>query len=240
MYNTSQAGFYRPRPDFELAAHEASLDIFNTLAAHMGQSEKIDTWLMPFTKTVNIAVKHVTSRSYIPKPADFEYYSSSRVIVGRDKLLCKDGCDLLDGDCVTEYAELDKSMFATDEVEYEEHEAELVKSSRWAAATSHVTKGPKISKPYLKLLDDGYQVAPKEVGVIVMDYLRKPVAPVFDYTEEQVGEDVYLRYKKDTSKQLEWSEVLIPVFLYRIGKRYGLTIKDQLVLQVSNIDKIFL
>jgi hypothetical protein len=31
----------------------------------------------------------------------------------------------------------------------------------------------------------------------------------------------------------------MPVFLYRIGKRYGLTIKDDLVIQVSNIEKIF-
>lgn len=241
MYNTTQAGFYRPTPDFDLAAHEANLDVFNILAANMGKSEKIDTWLMPFTKTMNVAVKESVNIRYIPKPPDFEYYASSRVIVsGSGKTLCKDGCDLLeDEDCVKEYEELDKSMFATDEIEYEEHEAELVKSSRWAAATKHETKGPSMSRPYLKLRDDGYQVVPKGVGVIVLDYLRKPGRPVFSFTVDDQGENVYLRYNKDESKGLEWSEVLMPVFLYRIGKRYGLTIKDELVIQVSNIEKIF-
>jgi len=239
MYNTSQAGFYRPSPDFDGAAHEASLDIFNTLAANLGKSEKIDTWLMPFTKPINIVVKRKGTRSYVPKPPDFEYYASARVIVGKEKILCKEGCDVLDGDCVNAFAELDQSMFATGEVEYEEHEAELVKPGRWAAATRHVTRGPSVTRPILKLTDDGYLIEPKNVGVIVMDYLRKPARPVYAFDTEDQGENVYLRYNKEDSTQLEWSEVLMPVFLYRIGKRYGLTIKDDLVIQVSNIEKIF-
>ncbi len=124
-----------------------------------------------------------------------------------------------------------------------QYKVALVPGNKWSSVTTHVTKGPTLdaSNPrvFIRQIEDGFEVEPGEVGVIIMEYYRKPVTPIFNYWLEDIGPDVFFQFDPTGTVHLEWSETLLDVFIYKLGKRYGLTIRDQLLLAVQNLDRIF-
>lgn len=246
-YNTSQNGFFRPVSDFVPAIHEISLDIWNKLCGLEPRSQKIQDWLIPFLVSYNVTVQQKPQYDYIPYPRfpapddvkNYEYYGSSRIIVEKERTVGAPGLDLIDekGECIPA-VELDEAFFPQT-TDYEEKSIQLVPRNKWAAVTGHRTKGPTMNKPFMKQIEEGFQIAPRGVGVVVLDWYRKPIMPVFNYTTINNGPDTYIQFTEQGSVHLEWSEALLPVFLYRLGKRYGLNVKDQLTLQVRQLDKLF-
>lgn len=241
-YNTNQFGFFRPVTDLMPAVHEVSLSIFHKLVGIAPRSQKVQDWLAPFLKTANVAVVTKPNGDKVaPYPKTYEFFASSRIIIAKDennRACALEGCDMEVGDTCIPFDDIADDFKAVD-VETEEQVVTLVPVNKWSAVTKHKTRGPSLKRPYVRQVEDGLLVLPKEIGVIVLDYYRKPVAPVFNYDAKQVGPDVYLEFKEQGSVHLEWSETLLPVFLYELGKRYGLTIQNQLIIQVRQLDKIF-
>jgi hypothetical protein len=240
-FNTHQFGFFRPVRDFMPALNDASLEAFKALAGQQGRSQKITDLLRPFLRRVNVVVAQGPAYEYAPYPPDYEFFAAARVVQQKEKTCGLPGCDLFkEGECIP-HDQVDlQEFYPSGSVAYEEVPFENVGTGRWAAVTGHVTRGPSLKKPKGTQIADGFQVLPRGIGVVVLDYYRAPKRAVLDYTERPVGADVYLDYNPASSTQLEWSEVMRPYFLYKIGKRYGLTIQNELLLQVTNIDKLLL
>lgn len=247
-YNTNQLGFFRPVTDFVPAVHEISLDVFNKLVGQANRSQKIKDWLRPFKKTLNIAVESIPSMDYIKEPADYEGYDSGRILIEitdeESKVCCEKGADMLDkGGSVIPWKDIREDFFPTTTT-YDSVNVGLIDDNKWGAVLKHVTKYPTLQRPYLRQVNlDGdtpaFEVRPREIGVVVLDYYRKPKEPKYAYTVIESGPDTFLQYQENGSEHLEWSETLVPVFLHRLGLRYGLTIQNQLILQVSKLDKLF-
>jgi hypothetical protein len=247
-YNTSQFGHFRPETDFVSAVHEISLWAFNKMGPKAWQDQQFKDLLIPFSKTMNVMIEERPSADIAPYPPDYVYFGSTRML--REKQDSKGkgekGFDVLNGKKVLIPKEVEEDFFIGEETEYEEIEVRLVQANRWASVTSHKTKGPKLdTKPgekprvFVKQQNDGLAVLPKGVGVVVMDYYRLPVAPVFNYTTVTQGPDKYLQFQESGSVHLEWNEAMVPVFLYHLGHRYGLHVHDQLIMQARNINEIF-
>lgn len=238
-YNTAQSGFFRPDADFVPAIHAISLDIYNKLVGITPREQKIKDWLAPFLRMLNIAVLKKPAYDYILSPDDYKNYAASRVIFEKEKNCGQPECDLLNGagQCIP-FADVEEDFFPAT-AEYEEWPVTLLDSSKWASMTKHKTNGPTAKRPFLKQQSDGFMVLPRDLGVIVLDYYISPVEPVFNYDSVGTAPDVFLQFKDAGSTHLQWPETLLPVFLYHLGKKYGLTIQNQLILQVRQIDKLF-
>jgi hypothetical protein len=240
-FNTHQFGFFRPVRDFLPAVEEASNEAFNKLAGKMQKSQVITDLLRPFILSANVVVKNNGRYDYAPYPDGYEYYSSARIILQKEKACALPGCNVFeDGKCVDHSKSDLKDFYCNTEFEYEEVPFTPVDNSRWGSVTSHRTKGPTMKKPYGTQLSDGFKILPKGIGVVVIDYYRKPKKAKFVYTERKVGNDEsYIEYDANNSEKLEWSEIMKPYFISAMGKRYGLTIQNPLILQqVNNIDKL--
>ncbi len=246
MYNTHQAGFFRPVRDFIPAVHAESLNIFNILGQRLQKNQATMDMLNPFIKSMNIAIIKMPAIEYAPTPPDYVYYSDSRILMEKEKICGQKDCDLLkNGDCIP-FSEVDPGFF-TDTSEFESIPVRLIMNSKWSDVTTHANRGPKMgtnsgnSRIYCtqtvvekKMV---FEILPKNIGVIVLHYYRLPQAPVFSYSERTNGPDVYMDYNQALSKQLEWGENMVPIFLHRLGKRYGLATRDELAIQVSQMDK---
>lgn len=233
----SQAGFFKPA-DFVLKAHEASLHFFNRLAGQYPRSQKIADKLVPFQKTANIVVKQKPSFGFADYPKDYTYYVAGGVITEEDRVCGDPDCEVWDGGACKVPESL-KDFFPTTS-DYSREPLNLVSTNKWAAVARHATRRPTARQPAMRQTADGFEVLPKDLGVIVVDYLRLPVTPVFAYTQREAGPDVFLDYKKEGSTPLEWGEEMLPAFLVYISKSYGLSVRDELILQVASIDKSLL
>jgi len=251
-YGTNQNGWFRPVSDFVPALHEISLDLFNRLCGLQPRSQKIQDWLNPFRKTVNIVVQKKPAYDYIPLPDQpkfpkYEYYASSRMITEKTKtkedpkqFFCQEGCDLMPdvNECILG-TELAGDFLPSDDTEYVEIPVRLTSEGKWSSLLKHPNLKPTMKNPAMRPNEEGFLVMPRGIGVVVLDYFRKPVQPIIRYTTISTPPDEYLQFVETGSVHLEWSETLVPVFLYHLGKRYGLTVRDELILQVRQLDKIF-
>lgn len=235
MYNTHQAGFYRPVSDFIPAVHSVSLDCFNRLGAQANRTQQATDLLSPFWKSQNCAIKKDGNIWKAEKPKDYQYYQAAGLIKDEEGKVC---CDP-EAECLSE--ELREDFYPATESNFQRFNATLVQGNKWNSVTTHATKGPSITslpyRIYLKQLADAFEVLPGNVPVIVIDYYRLPKKPVFKYAERVSGPDIFLDFVETGSEHLEWSDAMMPVFLYRLGKYYGLTIRDELILQVATVEK---
>lgn len=246
MYNVSQAGFFRPDRDFVPAVHAESLNIFNILGSKLQKSQRVMDMMSPFLKPMNISILKTPSIDYFPTPSDYCWYSDSRILVEKERVCGLKDCDLLqNGECLPS-ADIDPAFFNTTS-EFENIPVRIIMNSKWNDVTTHPNRGPKMGEDIestrvyctqTTIKDkQAFEILPKGIGVVVLYYYRLPKIPVFAYTERPNGPDVYLEYQKNNSTGLEWGENMIPIFLYRLGKRYGLNTRDELVIQVSQIEK---
>lgn len=237
-FMTSQAGFFRPVRDFVPAVHEASLSLFNFFGKKLEKSQAITDIMQPFIRGLNISVEKLPTMDFAPLPPDYAYYSDARVLIEKDLICGARDCDLYkEGECIP-YAELQEDFFPKTS-EFSSIPVVLVQNAKWTSATTHPNRKPSMEKQRMICtpVDGGFEILPKGIGVIVLYYYRLPVKPVFDYDQVESGPDVYAQYKKATSTQLEWNENAIPLFLYKLGKRYGLTVQSELITQINNLDK---
>lgn len=192
---------------------------------------------MPFLQTVNVSVKKDTLYEYAPKPKDYVWYSDLEVVMEDDYVCGDPNCQFYDEECKPLPEE-----FLPKTSHFIRFPVQLIKDGKWTSVYSHPNRKPSIAKKriYARQIEKGFEIAPSGIGVVLLSYYRKPQEPYIDYDEIVSGPDVYLKYKQETSKQLEWGENMMPVFIYKLGKRFGLTTKSQLEIQVSEIEKDFL
>lgn len=238
--NTFQGSWYRPTTDFQPAVNDISKDLWNEETAKAEKSQEIKDNLAPFSRSKNLIVESQTSTFGLLKyPSDYGRLSSARIIVHNNT--CIPCAEVNEGNC-------DNGDFKTQEEVTDEYLdnitqyfVEVVDNQKWAACLNHLTKKPTLEKPKMTQYNTGWNVSPRKVSVVVLDYYVRPKEGTFNYTitpgNPITGEGDFLVYNDATSEKLEWPETMLPEFVVRLGERFGLFTRDQFVSAFSTQQK---
>ncbi len=247
--NTHQGGHVKPNRNFTQWVNTISIDIFKDMCEEYQRSQVMSDELTIFLKTVNVIVPRVTGQMWdtIVKPKDYEYFASAKVFrrsgdtdtsVGCSAFPVIDGRDGKPGDCKDALsAEEMESASAGADDSLKEYAIKKIPTDRWAAACNHVNLAPTINNAKCTQYDKGFKLAPKSLGIILLDYFRAPLPGTFDYTLLNPGaEDEYIQYNAGTSNPLEWKDTMLPEFLARLQKKYGRFVREQVIEQAGKDD----
>lgn len=238
--NVQQGGQIRPVSDFMRWYNAISLELYREKVADAGINQQNNDDLAPFLEHINIVVQTVNGQyGLIPYPADYDAFSNLKVLRPKDGTTC--GCNnkypILDkGKCVQiqdpDYAEMEQKFSASNLAEFT---INTVDNQQWANCLSHDTKGPTFEQPKATQYSNGFQIAPAGISIVVLDYFRTPREAVFAYTIDPTTDTII--YDPTNSIQLEWSSILENEFLTRLGKKYGLHVRDSETFQMANENK---
>lgn len=237
--NTYVGGWFRPQSDFQNSCNSISTELFVkwTSIAEKSQEEKDN--LTPFLISKNIIVeKQKGAFGFFKMPADkdnpYGRFAAARIIIAGET--CVPSKDVSEGKCengdFTDDQKLAEDYYNT----VKQIDVQLIDDARWGAVNNHKTKFPKLSNPKMRQINQGFEVAPRSVTVVVFDYYRQPKKATFVYTispgntDTGAGDD--LIYNAENSQPLEWPENLRKEFIIRLGERYGLFTRDQFVSNV--------
>lgn len=243
--NTHQGGHIKPNRNFTKWANTISLDIFKDMVEDYQRSQVMSDELTIFLSTVNVIVPRVPAQKWdiIKLPDTYKFFASAKVVrrAGDNGAACCDTCDTIDGatgDC--------KKYIDPDEIALEAQAAddnltewpiEKVPTNRWAGVCNHVNLPPTLINAKITQYDQGFKLAPKGLGIIVMDYFRTPRPATFAFTILNPGaENEYIQYDAVTSLPLEWGDTMIPEFLARLQKKYGRFVREQVIEQAGKDD----
>ncbi len=238
--NTHQGGHIKPNRNFIQWVNTISKDIFNDLYAEYEKTRIMSNMLTPFLRTKNVIVTPVPNQMWdvVVKPADYNYFASARRLT-RDGKSC--GCSIyetIDGRTGKEsecdlYLDEDDLKALQDQADANLCEVVIdkIKNNQWAAVCGHRTLGPTIKNPKCTDFEGGLKLAPKNMGVIIWDYFRKPLEATFLYTIINPGaEDEYIQFNT-ASQALEWDDKMIPEFIARLKDKYGVFVREPQISQ---------
>lgn len=242
-YNTQQGGHVRPSRNFVDWANDISMEVFKEFVPLAEKNQQIKDYLSPFLKSKNVVITNVPGAMHdiIKFPKDYEHYASARVFYDANSNGCAcAGLPAIDGnsgkDCELPYRDSENTK--SDGSELCEVSITKVDNKRWGSICNHKTLFPTKENPKITQFDGGFKIAPKGVGIIVLDYYRKPVLASFNHTITNPGSiDEYYQYNDSASTKLEWSPVLVSEFVNRIGKKYGKFIREQFIFETSELDR---
>lgn len=216
--NTSQNGWWRPELDFERAVNDASLKLWNKKVDEAEKAQRIIDELRPFLISKNIIVKNQNSFYgvvEIPKPnadgtGDYGRFASARILLAGS--MCVPCKDVDQGKCSNGVWE-DENKMANDYYNTVcEEQIEKIDNQRWPSVLTHLTRKPTLKKPKITQINNLFQVAPREVSVVVFNYYTKPQYATFKYTltpaNLQNGSGDVIVYDKANSTPLEWPETV--------------------------------
>lgn len=240
--NPHQAGHIRPQQNFERWCNEIQQQIFEELARDMFRNRTISDKLTPFLKSYNVTLVSQPGKNYdtFVRPADYRYFSSARYIrsgntdgmgapcQGKGMIEGKNGQVLYeDPDERVATAESEGSHGQDVTIPY-------IDNQKWGAIFNHRTKGPSFSRPYITAYDTECRVAPRGIGVLVLDYLRPPKDCKFAYT---VGSDDQIIFDPNNSINLEWDTNVMPDFIARLQSKYGVYVKEDFTYQAGQLQR---
>lgn len=230
-YNTHQNGHVRPNRTFVNWVNVISGEIFEDKFKNGWQkSQKVtDDIGLPFLKSMPIQViPGASNYDIIPYPPDYGHYSSCRYFHHGDaKAVAIDCTNCQDKDSENFYYENNDETL-------QEVSFQLVRNNQWDSVIKHFRKKPTLSNPKLTQFNGGFKIAPKGIGTVVLDYLVKPKPATFAYT---LGPEDQIIYDENNSKPLEWSSLMKPEFLVRLGMKYGKFTKQADIYQASDKEK---
>lgn len=230
--NTQQGGHLRPERNFLSWVNEISKEIFNEKIKDWEKSQTIDDDLaISFLRSVNVTITKNSGRGFdvLAYPEDYSNFSSARMLV-----LDSSGetCPEPNNDCmdcttgkITPYVDPDDAELEilNQNSNYTERNLDKIDNQRWGTALTHRLKAPTFKKPAITQFDGGFKVAPANLGIIVLDYFKRPIDAVFAYT---VDSNDQIIYNKLNSVQLQWTDMMIPEFVSRLKKRYASFVGD--------------
>lgn len=231
--NTYVGGWYRPTTDFIRAVQDINSEVFVDMTREAEKSQEAKDNLFPFLISKNIIVDNRGVYGTIKPPTDYSRFSTCRIIVAEDN--CFPDMNVDGGKCEGLETQVEKTENYYDSIK--QIQVELIDDKKWGAVNAHVTKGPKLSSPKMRQIDGGFQVAPRKVSVIVMDYYRQPKVPTMSYTttipNTQTGSGDDFVYDVKKSQALEWPENMRNEFLIRLGIRFGIFTRDQFLFNTA-------
>jgi hypothetical protein len=201
------------------------------------KSQEIKDNLFPFLVSQNIIV--TPQQSYygvFNKPQDYARFSSAKIILNKNDECIPDKT-VNDGKCVNG-VEMDGALMEDYFNAITESEVEMIDNQRWSAVLKHLTKFPTFERPKITQLNNQFKVAPREVGVVVLNYYKKPQEAVFAYTiarpNLQTGAGNQIIYNAAQSRPLEWSPTVKNEFLINLGIHFGIFTRDQFMFAFNS------
>lgn len=237
--NSHVGGFFRPQTDFTKRCNDISKQLWVKWTREAEKSQECKDNLFPFLKSKNTIVTATGPYGKFTPPTDYGRFASARIIVANgntypDKTVDQGQCD--EGDFKTEQ-ELTEEYFNT----IEQIDVELIDVQKWGAVNAHKTKKPTLMKPKMRQIDSGFEVSPRQVSVIVLDYYVEPKEATFVYTispgNVQTGAGDQIIYNKNQSVPLEWPATVRNEFLIALGESYSIFTKDQFLNQATQQQK---
>ena len=243
--NTSQNGFWRPEKDFERNANEASVILWNKKIDEANKSNKITDDLSPFFVSKNIIVKNANSfYGVIDKPSkkgeEYGRWGGARLLVAGNNA-CVPDKNVDNGNCSNGNFKTEQEL--TDEYynTVSEVQIEKIDSSRWTSVLNHLTKRPTLANPKITQVNDQFQVAPRQVSVVILNYYVQPKKAVFKYTVSSPnivnGSGDEIVYDKTNSTPLQWPETVKDELLAILKDVYIGFTRDSKYAQITNIQK---
>lgn len=238
--NTFAGGWFRPQTDFTQRCNDISKQLWVKWTREAEKSQEAKDNLLPFLKSKNIIVSSMGVYGRFQPPKDYGRFSTARIIVANNN--CYPDKNVDGGKC-------DNSDFKTQEEITEEYfdnirqtEVKMIDDGKWAAVNEHLTKGPTLEQPKMRQIDEGFEVSPRKVSVIVLDYYVEPKLATFVYTiapgNTQTGAGDQLIYDENNSQKLEWPATVRNEFLIALGESYSLFTRDQFLAQATNNQKM--
>jgi hypothetical protein len=263
--NTHQGGSVKPHRNFTKWLHTISLGLYEEKFQAWGKGQKIlDDLSAPFCKSVNLQIKAVSGAGYgiANFPDDYGHFDAVRFYLYKGKPAplpdlpiynCLGSVEKPDtrpsyiDEEVWEYMQAEKKATQAREGKPISENAPLeapidkINSDRWGAMLTHRRNKPTLERPKVNQHGKGLRVAPAQVNILVLDYLKKPAAPVFKYKtvagDPRTGEGDIMVYDRQASTQLEWSELVRGEFINRLETKYGKYIREQFVYQAADNDR---
>ncbi len=216
--NTSQNGWWRPELDFERAVNDASLILWNRKTDEAEKSQRIIDELRPFLISKNIIVQNQNSfygTFSVPPPNkdgsnEYARFASARILLAGD--MCVPCKDVDQGNCIN--GEFKSEQELADDY-YDtvcQAQIEKIDNQRWPSVLTHLTRRPTLQKPKLTQINNMFQVAPRQVSVVIFNYYIKPKYATFKYTltpaNLQNGSGDVIVYDQKNSTPLEWPETV--------------------------------
>lgn len=230
-----------------------------------------DDLTRPFLVSVNLPVTNTPGSldGNLPFPKDYGHFSAARYIQAMKgdktlylpkpgKLCCDGEGALLEKDCKPAYIDeetwdaiqsqkeaekknSDEKPYAGTYEKVQVVTVDKVRNSEWTGMLEDRFSRPTMELPKITQYDGGFKVAPAGIGIINLDYLRKPKPATFEYTvvpgDPVTGKGDYIVYNRTTSVPLEWSELVINEFITRLEKTYGKKIREGFIWETSESDR---
>lgn len=239
--NTSQNGFWRPQSDFEINANTVNKEMFDKFCEEEEKTGRIDDYLSPFRKTVNIISTNDGPYATIVRPTDYSRYSSARVLVAGEN--CYPDRNVNGGACVgpnqDKIAQQENIEKFWDNVK--PFPITKVNDSEWGSATTHRTKKPSLNRAIMQPINNGFEIAPRGVSVVILSYYFEPPYVTFPYIKSpgnlQTGAGDQIIYQKSPNSSFSWDGALMNEFLKRLKEKYFNAMRDQVGAAIQNSQK---
>lgn len=234
LVNTSQNSFFRPQTDFQQSVNDISKELWIDFTGMAEKSQEIKDYLAAFLKSKNIMVEPRNSYyGVLPYPKNYGRYATASIWTINDR--CVPCADVDNGKC--------KGLKTQEEITEEyyknvtEHQIDLVDIQRWTACLEHKTKKPSLKNPKMTQVNGGWNVAPRDVSIVVLYWYVQPKEGTFVYTvtpgNPQTGAGDFIQYDANASVPLEWPETTLNYFLWKLAKRYGIFIGNTFLSQFA-------
>lgn len=239
--NTYVGGWFRPQSDFTAACNDISYKLFVKWTGLAEKSQEAKDNLFPFLVSKNMIVTQKGAYgTFAPPTANattkaYSRFAAARIIVAGDA--CVPCNEVDDGQCANGNFKTPDQLAQDYYDTVKQVEVKLIDDKKWAAVMVHPTKGPTMAAPKMRQINTLFEVAPRTVSVIVLDYYRLPVIATFVYTTTpgniDTGSGDAIVYDSAKSVKLEWDGSLRDEFLIELGSRYGLFTRDNFVSNVT-------
>jgi hypothetical protein len=240
--NTQQGGFMPPQSVFIRVANIASLELWKKWTRQAEKSQEIRDYLLPFLVSKNCIVTQ--SNSYystfsLEKIKDYGRFASAKILLVDEKTTVPSK-DVDKGKCCNgKFVPPENLDSEYDKIR--EQEVDLIDNQRWSAVLQHLRKKPTFEKPKMTEINGGFQIAPREVGVVVLNYYTEPKDAVFAYTQApgnlQTGSGGAIQYDPNNSVPFQWSKNVKVDLLEAIKDTYISFTRDGLFQQISSAQK---
>lgn len=238
--NTSQNGWWRPERDFERAVNDASMLLWNKKCDEGERQQRIIDELRNFLRSKNIITQAQTSfYANMTLPTDYGRFASARILLaGETCVPCK---DVDSGNCMNGTFKTDQELADDYYDTVCEAQIEKIDNQRWPAVLQHLKKRPTLLKPKITQINNMFQVAPRQVSVVVFNYYVKPDYGTFNYTTTtgnlQNGSGDEIIYNAAKSTPLNWPDTVKNELLAIIKEVYIGYTRDIAFAQITNSQK---